>query len=417
MGVILVRPTGLYRYLTFLLFLAVTACSQTWNRQHRIDGAWFRDNLQQAHLVHWLAAADTTSGFYNSARDRHWQALPAQPGDLVAQARLIYVLAAGYDQTQDAAYLRRLKLGADFLLSAYQDKTYGGFYDAVSPQGLPTNDAKRLYSQAFAILALSHAYRVSRDQRYATAALAAWRVVDERFRDADGGYRTAMDRGYTGGGGNGQNGIMHLFEALIALHEATKSDEAQRGAKQVGNFVVYKLMQGEGDGSAHIPEFFAPGWLMLTPEQGGYTDIGHQFEWAWLLSAAAAQGINPVYAGVADRLLAFAVRRGIDPSDGSIYSTVTSKGLLDGSKGYWQQAEALRAMMRFAVWHERDDLWGRISQLTEYIRSEFVDADNGGWYAHPASQCRKTPACLTQQPDGYHMVALHREAIRLTESN
>lgn len=401
------------RWLGLLGVLLSWGCGQAWNVQHRVDADWHRSSLVQGSLVHWLSAAQTGNGFFQTARDRHWQPLASQPGDLVSQARLVYVLAAGYELTHEQAYLARMRQGADFLLSAYLDPQYGGYFEAVSPQGEPTNDSKRLYSQAFAILALARCYKFSHDPRYAEAALAAWRTVAEQLRDPNGGYRTASDRTFSGGGGNAQNGIMHLFEAMLALYEATGSQAARDGAAQVGNFVAYRLLVGLPDGSACIPEFFHTDWQVLTAEQGGYIDVGHQFEWAWLLSRGAELGVNPVYAGVADRVLEFALKRGIDPANAGIYTTVDYRGLRDGSKGYWQQAEALRAMLYFALNGRRGDLWGRITQLTEYIQNEFVDVEQGGWYAHPASACKKTPACLEAQPDGYHMTALHSEALRL----
>ncbi|HEY9104505.1 AGE family epimerase/isomerase [Chitinimonas sp.] len=407
------RLLPLLRWLGPLCALFLWACGQAWNTRHRVDADWHRNSLGQGHLVHWLAAAQTDNGFFQAARDRRWQALAGQPGDLVSQARLIYVLAAGYDQTHEPSYLARMRQGADFLLSAYRDPDYGGYYEAVSPRGTPTNDGKRLYSQAFAILALARSYQLTHDPRYAEAGLAAWRTVAEHMRDPAGGYRTASDRAFTGGSGNAQNGIMHLFEAMLALHAATGSKEAREGAAEVGNFVAYRLLVGLPDGSACIPEYFHTDWQVLTAEQGGYIDVGHQFEWSWLLSRGAEQGINPIYAGVADRVLDFALKRGLDPANGGIYTTVDYRGLKDGSKGYWQQAEALRAMLYFAVNGRRNDLWGRITQLTEYIQSEFVDAEQGGWYAHPATECKKTPACMEMQPDGYHMTALHMEALRL----
>ena len=403
------------RSLFSLLFTAVllSACGNEHDIRTRIDGDWHRQTLEKDHLEHWLKVLPTANGFFNTAVTRDWQVLDPQPGDLVGQTRGIYVMAVGHELTGNPAYLEQVRLGTDFLLKHFRDPLHGGWYEAVGPDGKPKNDNKRLYSQAFAIFAFAHAYRATQDKRYLDAALQTWSEIRLRYADAHGGYRAGTNRDFSQTKlGNSQGSIMHLFEALLALYQASGSREAFDGAESIGKFIAYRLLEGLPDGTARIPELYDEQWRPLPGARGGRIDIGHQFEWAFLFSAAAEAGLNPIYAGVAERLLNYAVAMGYEKGVQGVITAISPEGEIKRQRGWWQQAEALRALMHHAAIRGRSDLWGHVTQQTEFIRTEFLDRSNGGWLNGSASECRKG-SCQDRQPDGYHMTAMHQEAIRI----
>lgn len=408
--------TGWLRILVAVLLVPFAgACGQNHNVASHIDGEWYRRSLEEAHLSHWLHALPTEGGFFNTAVSRKWQALENQPGDLVGQARAIYVMAIGHELTGNPEYLNQVKKGSDFLLKNFHDPLYGGWYAAVKPDGKMKIGNKRLYGHAFVILALAHAYRATKDQRYLDVALQTWQEIQFRFADRTGGYKTALTQDFTKSmADNSQNPIMHLFEALLALHEASGSSTASEGANIIAKFVAYKLLEGLEDGSARIPELYDTGWKALDQAHGGYIDIGHQFEWAYLFSAGTEAGLSPIYAGVAERLLSYALAKGYDNANGGVFTSLSPDGKLNRNKGYWQQAEALRAFMHHATIRGRTDLWARVTQMTEFIQAELLDQENGGWFSAATPECRRG-LCADLQPDGYHMTALHYEAIRLAK--
>ncbi len=397
--------------LAALLLLA--GCGEEHQIRSRIDGDWHRQTLERDHFEHWLKALPTTSGFFNTAVTRNWQAIDAQPGDLVSHSRGLFVMAAAHALTGKPAYAEQARRGADFMLDRFLDPLQGGWFEAVNPDGSMRNGNKRLYSQAFAIFALAHAYRMGHDQRYLDAALQTWHDIRLHFTDGKGGFHAGMNRDFSRAMlDNSQNPLMHLFEALLELYRASDSQEAREGAESIGRFMAYQLLEGLPDGSARIPELYDADWKPLPEARGGRIDIGHQFEWAFLFSAAAEAGLNPVYGGVADRLLSYAVAHGLPAGEQGAIASISPDGKISRQRGYWQQAEALRALMHHAATRGREDLWGYVTQLTEYIRNEFLDQQNGGWYPAPRSSCEKND-CADRQPDGYHMTTLHLEAVRL----
>lgn len=88
-------------------------------------------------------------------------------------------------------------------------------------------------------------------------------------------------------------------------------------------------------------------------------------------------------------------------------------GAVDRQKIWWVQSEFLRAAMRYLMGHGRTDLRAPFEATLAFVRAEFLDEENGGWYASPKSDCARS-ACADEQPDvGYHIVAMHMEALAL----
>lgn len=381
-----------------------------------IDAEWHRRSLLDHHLARWLAAAPTPSGLFQGSFDRRWQPKENGPGDLTTQSRLVYAFLVGYEVAGDKRYLEAATRGADFLLERFRDPVHGGFFNRVAADGKVADDAKRSYGHAFALLALSHMYRVSREERFRLAALAAWRDIDRGLRDPLGGFYIQTRRDFSGGGGRrNQNPLMHMFEALLALCEATGDPEALKGAGAVGNFALYRLLQGMPDGSAAIPEWYDEHWQPLSSrEKGGYTDLGHQFEWSHLFLKTPEVGLAGVFPDAAGRLLKYAIKVGYDEIEGGAFAKVYPDGTVDRSKYWWEQAECLRALLAAARADDRPELWRRYEQTLDLVRKDFVDPENGGWRFAEKRICEHG-GCPDSQPDPYHMAGLHLAAIRAAE--
>jgi len=397
-----------------LLVAGTSACDFLGSRPLHLDAKWHERALVDGHLAHWLAVAPSETGFLRANVTRAWQPREQKTADLVAHSRLIYVLLSGYEVTGDSRYLDAARRGANFLVQHFPDPVHGGFIRAVDAEGRMVSSSKNTYAHAFAIFALAHAYRVTKDERYRGAALTAWRAVYLSLREPEGGFRSELSRDFSGGTADSrtQNPVMHLFEALLALYDATGSPEALAGARSVGDFVVYRLLKGLPDGTAYVPEWYDAKWEPLPKEGGGYIDLGHQFEWAYLLNAAVERGLPSLYAQVAQRVLDYAIKIGYDDQAGGTFNIAYPDGTLFRGKGYWQQSECLRTVMRYAALYGKPDMKRRYEQTLALVKDELIDAKNGGWFVMTKSACARQ-SCPDEQPDAYHMTTMHREALDL----
>ncbi len=363
---------------------------------------WHRKDLN-AHVSRWLALSPAPSGLLQGQFNRSWQPQQTAGGDLTTHSRVLYTMLVGYEATKDPRYLETARRGADFMLEKFHDPEYGGFFQYVDAMGKPTGLHKESYGHAFALFALSHTARVTGEAKYKDAALAAWQDIRRHLREAGGGLRGGAPRDWAQVqvSNHTQNPVMHMFEALLALIDATGDQQVVADARALGDFVLNQLMVGLPDGGAYIPEWYDAEWKPLK-DNNGYIDLGHQFEWSHLLRAAETRGLPPLYADVADRLLKFAVANGYDEQDGGIFNRMSPSGRVDHSKYWWQQAEGMKAFLAVA---ERPDMARRYQETLELVDKEFLDRANGGWQFGSKDTCARN-GCSKLQPDPYHLVSM-----------
>ena len=377
-----------------------------------IDREWFRQTLA-GETAHWRQAAFRPNGFFAVSLDRQWRPVGSQNGTLVTQGRQIFVMMAGYDLTHEPAYLEAVKKGANFLLEHFRDTEKGLFFYSVTPEGKVVDDSKDSYGLAFTILALSQAARVTRDKRYSDAALETWAQMKERLREPNGLFKPKTDRNYARvTAQNTQNPMMHLFEALLALHDATGSKEVLRDAQAHADNIFTKLFDAR---EGRLPELYDRDWKAAPPEQGGYFELAHQFEWAFLLSHAVEKGFPKRYLAIGQRLLNYGMRVGYDKEDGGVFSRGDYQAnAVRGPKGWWEQCESLRTMMHYAALRGRKDLWPAFDQTLELAKKNLIDPEYGGWYYSydPKAATQRTGKGGVWQV-GYHVCGMYREALRL----
>jgi mannose/cellobiose epimerase-like protein (N-acyl-D-glucosamine 2-epimerase family) len=385
--------------------------------EKHLDRQWIERSLVRDALAHWVAVAPTESGFFRNALDRRWRPAEEQHATLVSQGRLLYVFAVGYEVTGQRAYLDALRKGAAFLAGRFRDGEHGGWFFGCGPDGRVLEDHKDSYGHAFAMFGLSHGARALGDRALEAAALETWEVVRTRLRDDAGGLKRRTSRDFrVASGTNSQNPIMHMFEAAQALHEATGSRAAFEAVAGLAEFLFDRLFDEAG---GYVAELYDERWRPLDPDRGGYVNVGHQFELAFLVCRAVERGLSAAYLAKAHRLVDWGLKSGYDRGIGGIFSGCRYDGsVTHATKGWWEQAELLRALMHVAELHGRDDLWEPFEESLALVREHFMDAEYGGWFASydPAAppEDRPTDKGSAWKVD-YHVTGLYAEALRLLD--
>jgi len=337
----------------------------------------------------WVDFAPSPGGFLRSDADVSWRPRGENTASLVSQTRLLFTFGRGLrrlDQNRNhAALLEKLRsalaAGTGFLVKTFRDDRRGGWFQAADAAGRITDDRKDLYGHAFVILALAE-----------TAGLPGLPAADAdalvlecvntavgRFRDASGGFIRHMNRDFTVDldDKRTQNPVMHLFEALsAAAHSpalpAQTRKTALAAAEEVLNFVLHTLFS---DGKHCLPEYYDNAWRELPPENGGRIDIGHQFEWSFLLrSTPLTHGVQAAeIAARRSELLQFGVENGVIRPSGAVRSNLDSPP--DAPIVWWTQCEAVRAL--HAAGGEDEELF---AAAFDFYRKFFADEQQGGCY-------------------------------------
>jgi mannose/cellobiose epimerase-like protein (N-acyl-D-glucosamine 2-epimerase family) len=257
-----------------------------------IDLGWFRHHLLEEILPRWLPSI-TPEGLFLSHFDAQWRPLNKGYGTLVSQSRLLYNFSKGYQLTGDPRLRAAVEVGAAFLIDKFWDCQYGGWVWSCTTDGKVLDTRKDSYGHAFVIFGLAHACQCTGNQAFRQAALDTWQVLVDHFRDQDGGFRIKLSQDFQETDGlKSQNPIMHLFEALLALNDVPQSENIRLEAQQVGDFVLNRLVRST---DKMLPEVYRMDWRELPAEETGRIDIGHAFEWAFLLSSAVERGLPNHY--------------------------------------------------------------------------------------------------------------------------
>ena len=372
------------------------------------DRVWVEGFLNSV-LSSWREHADTPDGLFNPYLNREWQHDDDGTRTLVSQCRLIYNFARAYEHYGDPVYADLALRGIDALIESFQKTGQQGWVWACNGDGSLADDTYDAYGHAFVILALSTAAAALQDTDFRDLALQTWEFGQLRFRDKHGGliWHISPD-GQILDAVRSQNPMMHTFESLLVLAPQEPSGRVRQDAWQIWQFIQARLL-GEGN----LPEWYDPDWRPLASGPQAVSDVGHAFEWAWLLSEAQDLFPDEDLITSGRQFLAYGMRTGYDYEAGGIFSPVDHNGVLhDFRKGWWEQCEAIRTMQRYVTRHGADEIAAPLRQSLEFVAQFYVDHDYGGWYEGPVvdgqtlSLTKGTPWKLD-----YHVVNMCRELV------
>lgn len=388
------------------------------------------------------AYAQDFNGFFQVNLDRRWNQADFFVGTSNSQSRAIYMNVEAYraavEGGQDGErFIKAVRDGTDYLIEGFRDDEFGGYVWMLDGSGQVIDEQKQGYGNVHPILALAHAYDITRDATYLDAALEQVALVEEKFADPGypGGLRPNFNRNFTEVQGfNNIDNVLHYFEALLALWDVAEGEDKAYIADLVikeGDFIAYTLYQDEEGFSdrGYLAYNYEADW---TPAQAPYTrdtqwwgarhaTPGHNIEIAYLFSRAAERGFNPEWTEVGEKAIRFCLEHAIDPETGGmLYDTTDYDGqpLPDNPDNgvyiWWPQTETARAMLHFMVVRGEDYREGYKKAEALYL-DHLVDWDYGGAYQtvnarskRPGSRDKGTIWTVN-----YHETMFYAEVLRL----
>lgn len=340
---------------------------------------WVAEYLDDL-LALWSQHADTPSGLFNPWLDRQWRHHTDGPRTLVSQCRLIYNFARAHERSGDPRFADLAHRGIAALIQFFRDADGAGWVWSCDADGRVQDDTHDAYGHAFVILALATSAAVFQRDDYRDLALHTWAFMQRRFRDQHGGLIWHIGRDDTVQDAvRSQNPLMHTFEALLELAPLDPSGRVRDDALGVWAFLRARMPE-----PGCLPEWYDPEWRALRTGDLAIIDVGHAFEWAFLLSEAAALFGDEALLGHGRSFLDFGMRSGYDPDHGGIFSPVDHAGNHPGRrKGWWEQCEAIRAMQRYVTRHGASEIDPALQASIAFVREHFIDREYGGWYLNP----------------------------------
>lgn len=336
-----------------------------------------REWLVDKTLPVWLACGyDSAAGGFHEKLAFDLTPILNEGKRAMVQARQCYVFAGpGVHLTGASA---AAKGGFDFLL-AHCRHPEGGWRHRTERSGAALDDSRDLYDQAFVLFAAAWMIAAYGLDEARVAADETLEYLDHDRGHPAGGYtENVLADGTLAEGPRRQNPHMHLFEALLALYDATGEERCLERAARMFALARDKFIV---DGA--LREYFTDDLEPAPGEKGQIVEPGHHMEWVWLLHRYAEHSGDRSAVETADRLYAFALSHGYDGRSGGVLDEVTGLGdALKKSRRLWPQTEALKAHV--ARYRHAGDTAAlkRIEKGVAVLLRDHLKENAGGWCEH-----------------------------------
>ncbi|ESZ75197.1 MULTISPECIES: mannose-1-phosphate guanylyltransferase/mannose-6-phosphate isomerase [unclassified Mesorhizobium] len=303
------------------------------------SGAWRR------RVHHWLfeetlplwstSGVDERHGGFHEALGFDGEAL-LKPKRMRTTARQVYAFAVAKARGWDGPADRLIAHGIAFMAGKGRTDR-GGWVRTLNVDGSVADPTEDAYDHSCVLLALAHAHMCGDPD--------ALRLGQETFVFLDAHLEDSRMTGFLetsdGEGERRSNPHMHLLEAFLAWYEATGDRTYLRRAARIIDLFRSHFFDAE---SWTLGEYFDAGWKPAAGEKGTWTEPGHHFEWASLLTDFVARSGQGELSNFARKLYASAIANGLNRATGLAYGAVSRQGLpLDLVSRSWPQAEAIKA--------------------------------------------------------------------------
>jgi mannobiose 2-epimerase len=325
---------------------------------------------------------------------------PAAERGALLSARILWTYAAAFRAYGDAAYRDMAALAAHDLGTRFHDAQHGGFYWSVNADGSVRRDRKQVYGQAFAIYALSEWHAATGEREPLEQAVAIFRLLERHARDrGQGGYLEAFARDWSPiadmrlsavdqNDPKSQNTLLHVMEAYTRLLQVWPDPGLRAALWDLVGLMLTRVLDGR---TGHLRLFFTADW-QPTSDKISY---GHDIEAAWLLARAVevlgdaelSARIPAVVLRIADATLA----EGTD-TDGAIFNLGGPGGIVDDSKEWWPQAEAVVGLLEAWRLSGAPRYFDAAARAWEFIATHLVDRRHGEWFRGVTRDGRVNPA-------------------------
>ena len=296
---------------------------------------WFRD----AAAPLWAHAAwdERHGGFYESLS---FDGRPIRGARRVrVQSRQIYTFSMiglrGWHEDAEPIAAK----GFDYLVRrACPDNGERGCVHALSDDGAVIDAKRDLYDQAFVLLACAGRIRAADCERARALAERTAVFLDHELASPYGGWVESDKRELP----RRQNPHMHLFEAFVALYQATDDPLWLEKARAINGLFDQRFYNAK---SSALIEFLSEDLECPDPDRGGVREPGHMMEWVWLLGRfESVAGVNK--RDVMDALYGAAMRHA--DADGFLPDAVEAK-TASGARRLWPQTEFIKAAFTLSI--------------------------------------------------------------------
>ncbi|MFD2616715.1 AGE family epimerase/isomerase [Terrilactibacillus laevilacticus] len=352
------------------------------------DQDWLKSHIFDILKFYYPICIDKENGGYYSCYYDDGDLCPDPQKNLVGTCRFIYNFSIGYILSGKSWCRDAALHGLDFLQNHFLDRKNGGYYWIL--EGTKVKDSRKYtYGHAFALLAATKALEAGFDFAKPIINNIYLTMEDYLFQSDYGLYIDGLTEDWKQlSTYRGQNGNMHMCEALISAYEVTQEEKYLSRALLLAKNVTLQLTSQTGD---MIWENYHSNWTVdwnynkfntKNDEIRPFGFIaGHSIEWSKLLVMLERYAPEPWILPKAEQLYRLGMSKGWDNAFSGLYYSLYQNQPIDTDKYYWVQTEAIGASALLAVRTGNKQYWANYEVVFNYAWNFFVDHEFGGWFA------------------------------------
>ena len=236
-----------------------------------------------------------------------------------------------------------------------------------------------LYDHAFVLFALAGGSRMRGGDPALAARAAALRAAMAPWAHPQRGFEETVPRSLP----LKANPHMHLFEAALAWEEVSDDPGWSILADSIAGLCLDRFLD---PATGALKEYFDGDWLAL-PAPQDVVEPGHQFEWAWLLRRWGAARNRSEALVVAARLAEIGEGPGVDPAQDLAMNELNADlSVRDGLFRLWPQTERVKAHASALTAAPdvvaQDRAAGLSARAARGLRRYFDHPVSGSWWEH-----------------------------------
>lgn len=345
-----------------------------------------KDVLENNILKFWLRLRDPRGGFYGQV-DGEGKTIYDAPRGAILNARLIWTFSVAYRKLKSKEYLIAAAHAKDYFMEHFMDHKFGGVYWSVDADGNRLETKAQLYSQAFAIYALSEYYRAFKDEEALKAAVNIYDVVEKEFFDPqNNGYVEAKSRDFqplddmrlSDKDVNAQktmNSHLHLLEAYANLYKVWPEEKLRERVINLLTLLCSKIVDNN---TGHLKIYFDAQWNEI-PAGCSY---GHDIETSWLAleCANAIKDIDVI--NVVKPLALKMYHAGMEgmQEDGSFVYAKGADGTVNAERQWWVMCEGIVGNLWAWKYQNVPSGADAAMRIWKYTKTHLVDFKNDEWF-------------------------------------
>ena len=315
-------------------------------------------------------------------------------------SRILWTYAAAFRACGDAAYRDMAGLALHDLVTRFHDVEHGGFFWAIRADDTVERDRKQVYGQAFAIYALAEYHAATGLPGPLAQAIRLFRLLEQHARDrVHGGYLEAFARDWSPiadmrlsevdqNDPKSQNTMLHVMEAYTRLFAIWPDPGLRAALRELVELMLTRVVDPR---TGHLGLFFTADWRPTSDK----ISYGHDIEAAWLIGRAAEvlgdAALTARTDALALRIADVTLAEGTD-ADGAIFNLGGPAGIVDDTKEWWPQAEAVVGFLHAWQLSGEARYLAAAAKTWDFISTRLVDREQGEWFRGVSRDGRVIPA-------------------------